>query len=401
MATTASEKYRGHGVWDTLSLKRESLVAARFDEPALEQWRAEIIEWLDEAAKTRMTRQPSIYVAVLDDLSNALNQLPIEKTAFKAFMSQRGHPSYAYDQLLDAMRGLPLPPPKDLATSYVNLLDVEVEARTARLDALETRVSETETSLQARLDQLAALSKSVDTLAAEIQAQRDAIASVSTTADAEMRSEWQEAYAAWSKEKAETETKNVAQAAQHLGTLAATAKAGEALAEHAAGNLSAADWYQRSKRERKAAQWMRAAALAAFLLAGAVGYYIVSQAIADNFDLTVGDGILRAAVAVVIGAFGALLLREISRHFRESDTAEDVALSLTALGPFYAGSGEDIRHAARVELGDAVLVKNVLSRFSHRDAAKHAAELKGEDLSGLVKDISTALKVADGGVKQP
>lgn len=63
-----------------------------------------------------------------------------------------------------------------------------------------------------------------------------------------------------------------------------------------------------------------------------------------------------------------------------------------ALAPFYANSEDGVRLTARVQLGDAVLVKNVLSRLSHRDAAKHAGEVKTEELPGLVKEATTALK---------
>ncbi len=94
----------------------------------------------------------------------------------------------------------------------------------------------------------------------------------------------------------------------------------------------------------------------------------------------------------MIGTFGALLLRESGRHFREADTAEDVALSLRALAPFYAGAKENLRTAARLEVGDAVLVKNVLSRFAHRDAAKHSGDIGAGDLPSFVRDAATALR---------
>ena len=136
---------------------------------------------------------------------------------------------------------------------------------------------------------------------------------------------------------------------------------------------------------------MRFGAAASFVFAGAVGWFIVSEAVKNNFDLTVGDGLLRASVAAVIGAFGALLLRESGRHFREADTAEDVALSLKALAPFYASSGDEVRLSARVQVGDAVLVRNVLSRFAHRDATKHAGEINTNGLPKLVDDAAQAL----------
>jgi hypothetical protein len=84
---------------------------------------------------------------------------------------------------------------------------------------------------------------------------------------------------------------------------------------------------------------------------GAVGSFIVEEAIA-NVDILVGGGILRASVALVIGAFGGLLLRESERHFREADTAEDVALSLKALVPGRADDGATLRRAALAPLLD-------------------------------------------------
>lgn len=79
---------------------------------------------------------------------------------------------------------------------------------------------------------------------------------------------------------------------------------------------------------------MRAGATAAFIFAGAIGSFMVTEAIRNNFNLTIGDGILRASVAFIVGTFGGPLLRESSRHFREADTAEEFALPLKALAPF-------------------------------------------------------------------
>lgn len=393
---TASERYRRHGVWETLELKRESLNAARFGNKQYEQQRADVVEWLSEAEKTKATRQPALYLGVLDDLSNALNALATTENEFQRFISNG-----CQQQLLVALRALPLPPPRDLKDSYVSLLDKEVEARTERLDALETRIAETEKSLIDRQQTLDALEKKAAAVSAEVGTEREAIAAVSVEAKDEIAHEWGESLAEWKKTRAEFDEEQNARILAHAASLAATARAGEALAEHAAGSLSAADWNGRAKRERRAAQWMRFGAAASFVFAGAVGWFIVSEAISNNFDLTVGDGILRASVAAVIGAFGALLLRESGRHFREADTAEDVALSLKALAPFYASSEDEVRLAARVQVGDAVLVKNVLSRFAHRDAAKHAGEINTKDLPKLVGDAAQALGKAGQADKAP
>lgn len=388
---TGYERYIKHTIWETLKLKRDSLDAARFDDAASEQARVDIVEWLDEALKTKAARQPALYLGALDELSNVLNQLPVDAAQFKQFVANRRTGGQPYQLLEQALRALPLPPPKDLKAAYVDLLDQEVRARTERLDQLQERVQETEKSLQERLSELATVSTEVDQLRGEIKTQQEAVKQVSESADADMRAAWEKMLEAWQQERRSTDAEHDSKALESVATLAGVTKAGEALAEHAAGDLSASDWYGRAKRERRAAEWIRAGALAAFIFAGAVGYFIVSGAIANNFDISVGGGILRASVAVVIGAFGALLLRESGRHFREADTAEDVALSLKALAPFYANSDDDVRLSARVHVGDAVLVKNVLSRFSHRDAAKHAGDVGSAQLPDLVKDATEAL----------
>ncbi|TDE89585.1 hypothetical protein EXU48_20725 [Occultella glacieicola] len=395
-----AERYRAHKVWETLRLKRESLHAARFDDKTLEQWRVDVVEWLDEAVKTKLAQQPALYLSALDGLGDALNQLPVDGNTFNQYIAQARN-GQGVKLLETALRALPLPPPKNLAAGYVELLDKEIEVRTKRLDELHEHVAATEQGLQQRLDELTRVSAEVEKLRGEIQAQREAIMAVSDAAQATIDENWSEALSEWKKDRKETDATHDTQALASIATLAATTKAGEALAEHAAGDLSAADWYGRASRERKNALWMRAGALVAFLFAGAVGYYIVDQAIVKNFDISVGGGILRAAVAVVIGTFGALLLRESSRHFREADTAEDVALSLKALAPFYANSEDDIRLAARVQLGEAVLVKNVLSRFSHRDAAKHAGEVNTEELPTLVKEATKALRLTESPANKP
>lgn len=381
--TTGTQRYRSHKVWETLDLKLDALKAARYDEAKTEQMRKDVVEWLSEAKKSKLAQQPALYLSALDELSAALNELQTGDGEFRQYIGVQYQPQNPQRiwRLQGALRALPLPPPKELASNYVELLDNEIAARTTRLDQLEDKVEKTEASLQARLD----------TLASDIETERKNIADVSSSAEAKIDDEWSEAIGRWEKRRDETDHEHDANALEHAATLAATASAGTALAEHAAGDLSASDWYGRAKRERRAAQWIRAGALVAFIFAGAVGYFIVSEAIANNFDISVGGGILRASVAVVIGAFGALVLRESGRHFREADTAEDVALSLKALAPFYANSDEDVRLSARVQVGDAVLVKNVLSRFSHRDAAKHAGDVDAAQLPDLVKDAAKAL----------
>lgn len=391
---TSSQRYRKHDVWESLEIKLESLKAARFGDAQSEQWRKDVIEWLTEAQKTKFTRLPALYLGALNDLSAALNELPSADAEFKRYVSVQRQPQNPQKvwALEAALRSLPLPPPKELTSDYVELLDREIEVRTARLDELEEKVSQTESALQSRRDELSGISDRLAAIDGEIGTTHAQISEVSSSAEDRVNTEWAEALNDWKQKRQESDETHDAQALEHVATLAATAKTGNSLAEHAAGDLSAADWKGRAKRERKAAQWIRWGAIAVFMFAGAFGWFIVSEAIRNNFDLTFGDGVLRASVALVIGAFGALLLREAGRHFREADTAEDVALSLQALAPFYAGSTDNVRVDARKQVGDAVLVKNVLSRFAHRDAAKHAADVDGSDLAGLVDEAKSAFK---------
>ncbi|MCO7264440.1 hypothetical protein KSI87_21300, partial [Dickeya zeae] len=83
--------------------------------------------------------------------------------------------------------------------------------------------------------------------------------------------DWAEQLHNWWERRRQFDEEQDAAILSHAASLAATARAGEALAEHAAGSLSAADWSGRSKRERRAAQWIRFGAAVAFVFAGAIG----------------------------------------------------------------------------------------------------------------------------------
>lgn len=389
---TGSQRYKQHQVWETLEVKREALEAARYDDAGLEQWRKDVVEWLAEAAKTKQARQPALYLSAFDDLSNALNSLPPDVNQFRndVFNRQPNQPSH-WVGLRPRFAGCRC---RRRRTSGTPTSTCSTKRWTHGLrGSMNSRLGSPRPRLRFRTDSThSTVSAARSTVGDEIEAQRTAIAEVSSTAESKMTEAWNDTLATWKQDRQAADETRDTEATEHVTALAATRRAAEALAEHAAGDLSAADWRSRGKRERKAAQWIRAAAVAAFLFAGAIGWFIVNEAIRKDFDLTVGDGVLRSSVAVVIAAFGGLLLRESGRHFREADTAEDVALALQALAPFYAGSDETVRLAARAAVGDAVLVKNVLSRFAHRDAAKYS----GTELQSLVQEGTDALTPGTG-----
>ncbi|MEJ1088733.1 hypothetical protein WDU99_10430 [Microbacterium sp. Mu-80] len=73
-------------------------------------------------------------------------------------------------------------------------------------------------------------------------------------------------------------------------------------------------------------------------------------------------------------------------------------LALAALEPFYAGADDAERSGVRRALGDTVFIKNTLSRFSNRDAAKHASPTN-EQLNQIVDSIGKGADAASRATK--
>jgi hypothetical protein len=67
---------------------------------------------------------------------------------------------------------------------------------------------------------------------------------------------------------------------------------------------------------------------------------------------------------------------------------------MLALEPYYAGADKEDRTAARNAVGETVFVKNVLSRFTSRDAGRHTEAVSSQDLSQIVEELTKALKAA-------
>lgn len=176
--------------------------------------------------------------------------------------------------------------------------------------------------------------------------------------------------------------------------LTAAAMVGQRLVEHAAGNLTALEWTGRATRERRSGRGLRGLAIAFGVAGLALAYYIVDRAVKKDFALTVGDGLLRAAAIIAVIAVGGFFAAESRRHYLESDTAEEVATAMRAIEPYYAGANDADRTSARNAVGETVFVKNVLSRFSSRDAGRHNEAVSSQDLSQIVDELTKALKAA-------
>ncbi|WP_264030544.1 hypothetical protein [Cellulosimicrobium sp. SH8] len=382
MVQTAEERYREHSVWEILKLKREALESSRFSTNELERDRQAVASLLETAEASQRNARAHLYDDLLDELANWVNGLAADESSFAQHIYRFGTPS----TLATLVRQLPGPPPRNLPASYMSVLETAATLRQEELAALKAEV----TKLRGQLSIAStALEKSQSAAQSARDSARSAADAAGQSADRlenELRGEWSNRLEAWELARLERDEAADASAAEHLRMLGHAARLGDRLLENATASLVAKDWGQRSTRERRAGWLTRLSGLVALAGAAIVGGLIVSRALEDGFDLTLGDGILRASLVLAIAGIGAALLAESRRHFREADSSEEIQLALTAIEPFFASDSSQ-REAARKALGDAVFVRNVLSRFSHRDAAKHAG-VSEVTVSSVVDDLT-------------
>lgn len=394
---TGQQRYRQHKVWETLQLKLDALNEARFDDAKVEQWRTDVVDWLKEAQKSKMNFQPTLYLSALDDLQEQLNNLEVDQSKFKQYVgltnrtSTSGQPRIK--QLERALRGLPLPPPKNLSQSYSEQLDREMQARQEKLAELNSEIDKTKAELQSNREEIERRAQELADLSTEIEAQQKLIKKVSEDAQGTIDKDWRQALTQWATERHQSDERVNADAAQHIGALASAAEHGRVLLDQAVGNFSATDWAEKSAQERKTATLLRNIAFGTFVVGILFAAYITYQAIANQLELSIGDALLRGTILLVVAAAGALVLKESNSHRREANAAQDMATSLVTLAPFYENTDGSIRLAARQQLGDALLVKNVLSRFAHRDATRHAGNAGPLEAEHIAEQVIEALKL--------
>lgn len=388
MPVSAVERYREHPVWELIELKREALRTARFSQHALEQNREDVINILTLATRSKANAQPALYDDVLDDIGNALTQLAADENSFANFMRQSYFPS-----LRQNVRALPGPPPKYVNDVYVSALSDAIAMRNDELNVLRAKATELMATLSEKSKEVVALSQTISRQRDKITADAATISQVVESAEGQLRQEWELGLATWNQERSSADAAIEQKMAEQIALLATAAVTGRRLVEQAAGQLTARDWAARAKRERLNAVWLRWAAFSAFVLAVVVGGWVLWTAIDKGFTLTIGDGILRGALVLALVGVGSFLSVEGRRHFKEADSAEDVALALTALEPFYASAEDDERAQVRRELGDTVFIRNTLSRFTSRDASKHSG-ISNQQLNEVVDLISKGADVA-------
>lgn len=370
-----------------LQLRREALETARYSTENLEDYRRAAIEVLRLGSLSKLNPVPVIYDAVLDQLQAALNSLSSGENEFQTFIN-----SGYYQQAVDAVRRLPGPPPRQVTDRYLAALDSAIVVREEQLAALQSQISVLEDELASLGGRVIAIVNVVEAQGSKITSDSATISQVVTSADDRLEAEWNLKLSEWELARKTKDQKFDSDLTENIQLLAGTALVGQRLVEQAAGSLTATDWASRSKRERVNAIWMRVAAFAFFLAALAAGGYILATAINDGFELTVGDGILRGALILAVAGVGTFLSAESRRHFKEADSAEEVALAITAIEPFYASSDTKDRESVRIAVGDTTFVKNVLSRFSSRDASKHAGT-SNQELTDIVELLTKSVEL--------
>jgi hypothetical protein len=395
MAKAEVEEYRQHQVWEVLRLKADALYIARYGNGTIDKQRIAMAEVLRYALKSRDNAQPYLYAGLLNELQSLVNQIPPEENQFHQFAANHMNNVTTY------IRALPGPPARNIPQTYVEQLDEAIRIREEDLAALRTEIQELQTEVDSQKTALnqhdSAISKQKEVIAA-------ATTLIETTAadmEAVLNQKYEEHLTAWMNKRDQKDSALDDRMEDQTALLTAAALVGQRLVEHAAGNLTALNWTTRATRERRSGRILRGLAIVFGFAGLGLALYILNRAVKDDFDLSLGDGLLRAAAIVSVIAVGGFFAAESRRHYTESDTAEEVATAMEAIEPYYAGANDEDRTAARNAVGETVFVKNVLSRFSSRDAGRHNEAVSSQDLSKIVDELTKALKAAQATQSAP
>jgi outer membrane murein-binding lipoprotein Lpp len=393
MTTTSAERYRDHPVWRALQAKIDALDAPRFQRESAEQARAQVVDSLRIGMQSRSNvSRASLYLEALDRLNEILGQqIPTDENNFEQGYFTRA----PYQQLAAALRSLPGPTPRGLTDAHVEVLDESVAFRRDQLTGLKSEVSELSAEIAEKRRELEALKEVIERSKEENADARSRIVQTAEDGQQVLESEWAAKLIEWDKDRYQRDQELDRQIDEKLGLLTYAAQAAERLVEYAAGRFTARDWSDRAAREYRLGYLMRRGAIGAFIAAGLVGAVLVTEAIRREHGLDVGGSLLRIAVVGAIAALGYYLSRESRKHLDEAGSAEEVAVALQALEPYYASASGETRAAAREAVGEMLFVRNIQSRFAARDASKH----NGMDNQQLNELMDTLTKSADLGRK--
>lgn len=374
---TPIQRYREHKVWEVLRLKHDALVTNRYGSKDLEDFRADLAAALETALQSEKNPHRVVYDDLLDRLLSTLSSVNVDESSMRQLQNYN---SSVLRELYADIRALPGPAPRNLAQTYAASVQELLDARHEELQILRERATELRASLESATRESEQLRTRLDGAEQQSRDIRDQVSQVASDAKTVIAGEWQRILKQQSDAMTEEQTTMRERSEIEVHLLASAAQVGRRLLEKAAAQYTALEWTQRAARERRSGLRLRGSAIATFVLAGVLAGFILTVALRDGFELTVGDGILRASLVLSIGAIGTYLAAEGRRHFREADAAEEVSTALVAIEPFFADASTDDRAAARREVGDTVFVRNVLSRFRSRDASRNASNAEVTDV---------------------
>lgn len=386
MPSADIELYREHQVWEILRLKSEALGTARYGNASVETLRVTVRKILKYALRSRDNAQQAfLYTRLLDDLQSLINGIPPEENRFHTWAN-------SYLQQLELLvRQLPGPAPRNMPQTYVEWLDEAMRVRQDEIASLREEVRTLREQISQHELRIETNGQTVAEQQEAVTNARQQIDEIATSTESALNKSFEESLKSWMHERDQKDSELNDRMEEQVSLLTAAAQVGQRLVEHAAGNLTALDWTNRAKRERRNGLTLRALAVVFGFAGLALAYYIVDQAVKQDFDLTVGDGLLRGAAIIAVIAVGGYFAAESRRHYTESDTAEEVATAMIAIEPYYAAADENDRTDARNAVGETVFVKNVLSRFANRDSGRHNEAITSQDLSIVVAELTRAL----------
>ncbi len=392
------EAYEQHPFWGALKELKEGLAVQEFQNPTHESYRKELVEVLDTTQKLSAKAPPGsyLYKGLLDSTQSYLTSYfkPTES-------SVSNYPSY-HGSLYDYLRQLPVQP-KNLPTATLDRFTNDVAARTNELKELEQQIEQSQQTLERLNDSISDLASRHDALLTATKESKESLHTVTVEQINTIKSDATDRLntiksalsdqASNAKQTFTAKMKEIDTAATaELNSMKGLRDVGAKLLSVASGTLVATSWADRAAKEKKTATQLRNFSYCIFALSIIAGVFFLIQSFFHAEGLTVGDGILRASLTLALAGFGGIVLRESGQHKVEGDTAQDISLSLAGLSTFYASADKETQNQARKELGEAVMIKNIISRYSNRDASKHSQPIDLKDVTSAVSETIKATK---------
>lgn len=388
MVYMGADRYKSHPAWAACATARTRL-ARRMEDVSADELRRDILSIVRVAERAQASPDAGVlYVDQLDALEAELRSIPDNGRSLLQWKANGG-----WVRLAAMIRALPDSGSRGLSEKYIETVDELIAARQSEVADLREDLDALGADLTQRKQETDSLETRIDTENDRITQSIGRITQVAESAQETLDREWKTRLEESLQEQREAHTAQDRSAADQIEYLRVAAEVGQRLVEHAAGQYTALNWTKRATRERRSGLVMRVLSIGAFVGAIAIATFLLADAWSKGVDVEVGGAILRAALVLSAGVVGGYLATESRRHYREAASAEEVAASLTTLESYYASSDGATRAVARKDIGDTVFVKNVLSRFSNRDAARNSS-MSNQQMTEVVDLLTKSAAVS-------